>query len=288
MKRSIAFLFSFIFHILISAHPAFAEKVLEIIPLNNGNVEEVISVLEPFLDTGGSLSGINGKIIIRTNPENMATLKEILANIDRPLKNLIITVKQGLKSDLDSLETEVHGRIELGNQGVLEANPGPGQRGGLQGFGSAGNSVFGGRIQSGQHRENTMNTQQVRTLDGKPALIQITQSIPIVNRQFQRNYRGRTYTETVEFQSATTGVNVVPRVSGERVTLEIQPQLSRVQPGTIQTQQVVTTVSGRLGEWIEIGGLLQSGSKSRNQLFQSGQVQGQENRSVFVKVQIAH
>ena len=52
------------------------------------------------------------------------------------------------------------------------------------------------------------------------------------------------------------------------MTIAISPRddtLGR-QPGTINTQQLVTTVSGRLGEWMELGGsdIQQSGAGSGN------------------------
>ena len=48
----------------------------------------------------------------------------------------------------------------------------------------------------------------------------------------------------------------VPRLGGERVTLEISPRddtPGRL-PGSVNVQRLLTTVSGRLGDWIELGG----------------------------------
>jgi Bacterial type II/III secretion system short domain len=58
------------------------------------------------------------------------------------------------------------------------------------------------------------------------------------------------------YAQADTGFAVLPRVSGSNVFLEIgtrQEAFSR--GGAIQSQRAATTVSGRLGEWIELGGV---------------------------------
>ena len=78
---------------------------------------------------------------------------------------------------------------------------------------------------------------------------------------------------------------VLPQIRGDQVILEISPQQSRITNGKIETVGLNTIVRGRIGEWIELGGLNQnrneqsSGIASRNT---SGQV---EKRSVFIKVE---
>jgi len=74
---------------------------------------------------------------------------------------------------------------------------------------------------------------------------------------------------------------------GERVTLEISPQFDSPGDqgyGSVNTQRLSTTVSGRLGEWIELGGSGQqaSGSDSRN--LGSGSSEMRDNRSVWLRV----
>ena len=53
-----------------------------------------------------------------------------------------------------------------------------------------------------------------------------------------------------------TGFVAVPRLAGDRVTVEISPRddTPGPLPGSVSSQRLVTTVSGRLGEWMELGG----------------------------------
>lgn len=84
--------------------------------------------------------------------------------------------------------------------------------------------------------------------------------MPVRGRQVQRAVVGGRVLEQVveraQYSDVTTGFYVRPRVSGDRVTLEIGPQrdlLSRQSPGSVDVQSMATTVSGRLGEWMDVG-----------------------------------
>lgn len=76
------------------------------------------------------------------------------------------------------------------------------------------------------------------------------------------------------YAQADTGFAVLPRVSGSNVFLEIGTrQEAFARGGAIQGQRTATTVSGRLGEWIELGGV-ESSSNTRDR-----------SASVWVKVE---
>ena len=66
-------------------------------------------------------------------------------------------------------------------------------------------------------------------------------------------------------RDVSSGFYVVPRVSGEFVSLEIrQHNDRRAGPGArIDTQSATTTVRARLGEWVDLGGIDTSGAGSR-------------------------
>jgi hypothetical protein len=68
---------------------------------------------------------------------------------------------------------------------------------------------------------------------------------------------GAMVSESVVFRDIGQGFYAEPRLAGDRVTLEISQQADspgRYGYGSADTQRLSTTVSGRLGEWIELGG----------------------------------
>ena len=77
-------------------------------------------------------------------------------------------------------------------------------------------------------------------------------------------------------------------MSGERVTLEISPQYDTPAHqgyGSVNTQRVSTTVSGRLGEWIEIGGAKQQFSSQKSGNLSMESRDGYDNRSLWLMVE---
>jgi hypothetical protein len=84
----------------------------------------------------------------------------------------------------------------------------------------------------------------------------------------------------------TVGFEVVPRVAGERVLLEISPR--RDTPGaegSIGIQRIASSASGRLGEWFELGAITQDESRQSSDRLAGTVALRQDNRRVWVKVE---
>ena len=157
----------------------------------------------------------------------------------------------------------------------------------------SGGDSNGNRIQynamDSQTSNNNNNTSRVQILERKPAFIQIGQSVPIPSQNTVITRNGVVIeNNTMEFRDATSGFYVLPRISGDIVTFMVAPQMSSVNPGRIPTfevQNVQTTVSGRLGEWIQIGGLNQSEQGSNRSITGSSNRLASEQRTVLLKVE---
>jgi type II secretory pathway component GspD/PulD (secretin) len=115
-----------------------------------------------------------------------------------------------------------------------------------------------------QNREEQVD-QRIQVLEGGQAYISAGQS--------------RVYAD------AATGFAVVPRLAGSRVTLEILAQQeSFARGGAIQSHSASTTVSGRLGEWFELGGRAGSVSREQSGVLSQRETRSSAARSVWVKV----
>ncbi|MBI4189961.1 MAG: hypothetical protein HY525_05420 [Betaproteobacteria bacterium] len=276
-----------------AALPALAQNaVLEVIPLKYRTAEQVIPVLRPLLDPQGSLSGMQNQLIIRTTPSNLADLKQVLATLDAMPRRLMITVRQDADLSRDQATAEVSGRVSSGSATVII--PGSGTSGGVVGA-RRGDDVIRGRIEDTRTRDSDRNTQTLQVLEGNSAFIRIGQSVPLPQRQVIRTIVGGQIVErivnTTEYRDVMTGFYALPRLAGDRVTLEISPQRDTLPSpdqnlprGSVNVQRVATTVSGRLGEWMEIGGLVQS--MSTQQSVTLGRTTGgsSDNRRILLKV----
>ena len=263
-------------------------SVLEVIPLNYRTVEEVTPILQPFLERGGSLSGLNGQLIVRATPASLEQLREILRKIDTVPRQLRITVSQDEQRNDDMTRAEVSGRVSIGEHGRIVL-PGRARDGAAVEY-RRGNDHLRGDVVSRQSQSNSGATQQVTVLEGKQAFIHVGSAIPLPQSNVVYDNHGARIVNSVAYRDVTTGFTVLPRLNGDRVTLEINPQrdsLSADKEGQINIQHMQTSVSARLGEWMEIGGALQNENVQRDGIAERSSSVGSERRKIWLKVEDA-
>lgn len=250
------------------ALPAGAQSSLEIIPLRSQTVDQVLPTLLPLVEPGGTLTGMNDQLFLRASPRNREEIKRVLESIDRPSRRLLIRVSQNRESDAGSRGGEVSGRVVIGDSS---------------------RSRVDARLWDSQGTRSETSGQVVQTIEGGAAFIQIGRSLPIPMRQAVIGPGGVVISESVVFQDVGSGFFATPRLNGERVTIDISQQADSVSrfgsPGTVSTQRLTTTVSGRLGEWIEVGGSSREVSGSQSGIFSRSSGGGQDARSVWLMVE---
>ena len=220
---------------------ALAQQALEIISLRHRTVEQVLPALQPLLEPGGTLSGSRGQLFLRASPANAAEIKQALAAIDRPARRLEISVRYNEAQDAE--------RRDVGASGAIGSR--------------------GARIDVTAEQARRAGTERVdqrlQVLEGSRALIMAGHSRPVVAPG-----------ETV-FQDLGTGFQVVPRVSGSDVTLEILQQRP--------DQQVSSIVRTALGQWVEIGGTVADRRTDERGIGAARSARSGESRRVWVKVE---
>ena len=280
-------LMGFIILLLFALAAQAQQTVLEVIDLKYRSADQIVPMLKPLLAPGGTISSLQNRVILRTTPQNMAELKKVLDAVDTMPKRLLISVRQeAAGTGLDN-EAEVSGSIGTGD--VRSTVPGSSSQQGGTVVIRKGDSVVKGRAISSQSASRDRGVQTVQVLEGNEATIRIGRSVPIRSQSVVQTPHGPQISQSVEYRDADTGFRVRPRVNGDRVTLEINSRRDTVADSNAQTlnvQRVDTVVSGRLGEWMEIGGVDQSsvqtdnGTASRRSNSMSGE------RKVLLKVEV--
>jgi len=85
----------------------------------------------------------------------------------------------------------------------------------------------------------------------------------------------------------STGFYATAHLNGDAVTLVISPRqqsYDRSRGGSIHTAGMDSTVTARLGEWVELGAARESGSASDSGLLVWGRHSAQSQYSVWLKV----
>ena len=266
---------------------ALAQQSMELIPLKHRTMEQVLPVLQSLLEPGDSLSGMNDQLILRASPTTRAQVQQALAAIDTPVRSLLIHVTQNRDDAMSRSGAQAYGKIETGTTRVIQPPAGSAQ-GGARIEIRSGDSVIGAQAGSTQQAGSTRAQQSVRVVEGGRAFINVGQSVPLPMRQVVQGPGGTMVTETTAYRDSGQGFYAEPRLSGERVTLEISPQYDTPGHqvyGSVNTQRESTTVSGRLGEWIEIGGANQQFSSQKSGNLSTGSREGYDNRSVWLMVE---
>lgn len=281
MRQILFFIF------LVLAAPALAQQHVNIIELRHRTVEDVLPVLQPLVEPGGAISGMSGQLIIRTSPGNLEDLKKVLAAIDRTPRQLVIHVSQNRAVDSRHGGMGVSGNVELGDDVRIVA-PGGTMYGGAAGEIRHGGSTVTAQGGNVRRSSESRADQFVKVMDGGQAFIQVGRSLAVPFRRVSARPDGVTVTYSVVYRDIGQGFSAVPRLVGDKVTVEISPQFDSQGSsgrGSVDTQLLTTTVSGRLGEWIELGGSAQQMQGTENRMTGKASGEMRDTRSVWLLIE---
>ncbi|WP_156919103.1 secretin N-terminal domain-containing protein [Azovibrio restrictus] len=261
--------------LLLGAGPLLAQQGLEVLSLQHRSVEEVLPVLRPLVEPGGSLSGMNNQLFLRASERNRAEIRKALAAMDVPARRLVIRVA----TDLSQTEQYRGGRVQgsLGNDRVRIGNADTG-----------GSNQVRAQVYDSRSATAGGGTQMVQTVDGGRAYIQVGTSLAVPMRQVVLGPGGAVVSEIVEYRDVGRGFYAEPRVRGDRVSVDISQQSDapgRRGDASIQVQRLSTTVSGRLGEWLQLGGTGQDASSRRQGTLSLSTSEVRESRGIWLMVE---
>jgi hypothetical protein len=184
---------------------------------------------------------------------------------------------------------EVSGSVRLGNSARLDV-PGGANQNSLSAQLQRGGDTLNARIDDRDSQNKDHKTQQMQVLEGGRAYIRVGQAVPLPQRQLIQHPWGTEVVEQMQYQDVSSGFYVSPRIRGDNVTLEISTQNDSI--GNMQgnyprqnVQRSSTTLSGRLGEWMEMGGVSQHQESRNDSLNSRNSSQTDESRNVYIKVE---
>lgn len=250
---------------------------LQVIELRHRLAEQVLPALQPLVEPGGAITGMDSMLFVRTTPANFEQIRQAVAALDRQLRQLRITVGQGTVEN--GTDSAVRGSATVGSGDVqVGVNRPP--------IGEPGVAVT---ARHATQRANLQNVSSVTALEGSETFIAIGQSAPVTSTQVTPGWSGPNVVQTTEYRDANTGFYATPRVSGDVVTLDLSPKQQRFSgppsDRRVSTAGITTQVSGRLGEWIRVGGSSASNRSDTSGLLTWGTRSGEASYDVWVKVE---
>lgn len=244
----------------------------ELIQLNYRTADEVIGVVQSMLAGEGRVSSYGNQLVINADAAKIEEVRQLVAQLDTAPRRLLISVDTSESAAGDTEGYRVDGSASAGNVEI-----------------EAGRGEVQGRDQVRIIRRSTDSrrggVQQIQASEGYPALIQVGQSVPLTSTSV--GPYGQVYSNT-EYRNVTQGFYVTASVTGQMVHLSISSnndRLSQHQPGVIDVQSADTRVSGRLGEWIQLGGVSEQSQGDSRGFLQRRSTQGYSDSNMRIKVE---
>jgi type II secretory pathway component GspD/PulD (secretin) len=229
--------------LLLTTPAVAADYPLTILELKHRLPAELIAQLTPLAGPDGVVTGANDVLLVRVSPARLADIRRALAELDRPIRNLLVEVRSANAGTAHErgIAVGVDERIgdPRGNHGRVVLGPGGGT---------------GIAVRERSLRQDDRVLQRVRVLDGGSAQIQVGSLTPVPVRERWRSPTGDWQRQTVTGVETGTGFWVTPRVVGDRVVVDIDQQSTAWRRGTVTGGGVQTQVSGPLGAWLPLGG----------------------------------
>ena len=117
-----------LFLLVISTSLSIAESMkIEIIPMKNRMVEEVIPIIKPLVVKGGTVTGMNNQLIVKTTPSNIQLIKSILIQIDNAPRKLLISVTRNNNNKFNNEEGGFS--IKYDSKNINITSPDTGEKG---------------------------------------------------------------------------------------------------------------------------------------------------------------
>ncbi len=262
---------------LACGRPLYADYPIEVIELKSRTLEEVIPVIRPLLGTNDSVTGMGNNLVLKAPPDRVQQIRRLLVELDRPPQRLLITVGNQGDVTRSSRGYSASADIRAGDGQISINSPGK----------PVDETSARVRLQDRATQRSSTSGYQVQALEGRPAWINSGMRVPVsrVERYYQNGvpYERR----TTQLQDVSGGFYVVPRLQGDSVTLEILQHDDRAAArgrGVVSTQSTGTVVRGRLGEWLNLGGIDTRSDNHEGGLGRSLSTQESEIRQISVKV----
>ena len=269
ISKNIAAILLLMFALAFAATAKAEDATLEVISLQHRTAAEMLPLIQTFVAKDGMIKADGSKLIMRTTPANLAELRKLIAELDKPVRRLLITVK------LLSGETARDSGSTMTSQVSDDGET----------------SHISTHVWRTEKRDNTDRVQQVQVNEGGQAFIDVGQQIPITDFGVALTQSGVFMNQDTRYATATTGFYAHPQISGDNVTVDISPYQTTTadsaSPPTFNTQSLHTTVTGKLGEWIAIGGSTPTTDQDNKAVIEHSTSQrGEQDKKILLRVTV--
>jgi hypothetical protein len=217
-----------------------ARAELRVFEMRHAEAQSLLPVIENVLASGESVSVYRNSLVVNAATPSLQRIASLLDELDRPLRNLRITLRSRSTSDAGGSGGIASGTLQRGDVSVSTGSGG-------QYRSDDGNQV---NIRA-ERRISTRSSaaeSSVRAVEGTPVMIRDGQLVALPG--------GGIFGTGIQYQDVGRGMLVRARSIGETIAIDILATDDRVESGAIRSAEVESSVSARPGEWILLGGII--------------------------------
>lgn len=251
--------------------------------------DKLIPVLEPMLGPEDKITAFRNKLIVKAPRSRQDKLLEILEEIDRPLRNIVISVRYANSAERSNNAIDATAHYENDDKGVqVDIGNQPPDR--VVVFkGSSLDDKIQVRTMAKSHfttqKDNSLS--QIRVLEGSQGFLQVGEDIP-QNRFVLLHPNG--FGTTTEYRMVGNGIYVVPQIVKDKVRLELFTTQQKRKPGNNQAIEKTDAQSVLLVEpdvWTPFAGAsVDTQSQSQGKVLSTRNLKENQNKSLELKVTI--
>lgn len=230
---------------------------------------KLVPILEQLLGPDDRITGYHNKLFVKAPPAVQDELLRVLEEIDRPLRNIQVSLRYADNSDVEANATSADANVVV-------------YHGGSNKSGVDVEVVSKNRFST--HAEKA--DHQIRVLEGEQGALDVGQDVPIE----QIVFLGPWQTGSVkEYQSVGNQLYVVPRIVKDKIRIEVFTTNQRMKmksDGKIQKTDAETVVLVEPGEWTPIAGSTQALNSSSGSVTSSTRRSTSSGKSLQIRADI--
>lgn len=229
---------------------------IEVIQLQHRTAEELLPLIQPHLPPAASASGGGYQLIIKAESAELAALQQLIRELDRPRRSILLTLRH---AETDSVRDRHAGTAGSSRSGHV-------------------------RITRSDSARSEHGERQMRGLEGRPLRIDTQILLPIRDRLVWLDRGGASSQTQIHHLELDSGLYALAQVQGDWVEVEIMVQ-DRPTSQPLHSRRVLTTVSGRLGEWLPLARMDAGRQASEHGIVYRSQSADQQAGALWLRVE---
>lgn len=250
--------------------------------------EKLVPVLEPMLGPEDRITPFRNKLIVRAPRHRQDKILELLQEVDRPLRNILISVRYGstTTSQAQSVQTDV--RYKSGNGVRIDASQHPDDKVVIYKGSSRDDKIQVRAVAKNRFSTDNENIlSEIRVMEGTQGFLQVGEEMP-VNHFVLLHPAG--YGSTTEYRMVGSGLFVVPQIVRDKVRLELyttQQKRQRADRNTVEKTDAQSVLLVEPDIWTPFAGTTtQVQSEGSGNVLSTRNLQKQGNKALELKVTI--